>query len=66
MIGVTGVCYVTTKEHLGLPNKEDVKVGVITYKIAAHTADLAIGMQEIRQGPTLYIERDLNLDGRIN
>ncbi|MBU6163187.1 MAG: phosphomethylpyrimidine synthase ThiC, partial [Myxococcales bacterium] len=36
-------CYVTPKEHLGLPNREDVKVGVITYKIAAHAADLAKG-----------------------
>ena len=37
------LCYVTPKEHLGLPNKEDVRVGVITYKIAAHAADLAKG-----------------------
>ena len=37
------LCYVTPKEHLGLPNKQDVKVGVITYKIAAHAADLAKG-----------------------
>jgi phosphomethylpyrimidine synthase len=37
------LCYVTPKEHLGLPNKEDVKEGVITYKIAAHAADLAKG-----------------------
>jgi phosphomethylpyrimidine synthase len=36
-------CYVTPKEHLGLPNKADVKTGVITYKIAAHAADLAKG-----------------------
>ncbi|WP_312058498.1 phosphomethylpyrimidine synthase ThiC, partial [Pantoea septica] len=36
-------CYVTPKEHLGLPNKEDVKQGLITYKIAAHAADLAKG-----------------------
>jgi phosphomethylpyrimidine synthase len=36
-------CYVTPKEHLGLPTKEDVKEGVITYKIAAHAADLAKG-----------------------
>ena len=35
------LCYVTPKEHLGLPNRDDVKVGVITYKIAAHAADLA-------------------------
>ncbi|MFT5464914.1 MAG: phosphomethylpyrimidine synthase, partial [Planctomycetota bacterium] len=41
--GTAMLCYVTPKEHLGLPNKEDVKVGVITYKIAAHAADLAKG-----------------------
>jgi phosphomethylpyrimidine synthase len=46
MIGWFGcamLCYVTPKEHLGLPNREDVKDGVITYKIAAHAADLAKG-----------------------
>jgi phosphomethylpyrimidine synthase len=37
------LCYVTPKEHLGLPNKKDVKDGVIAYKIAAHAADLAKG-----------------------
>ncbi|HZH34349.1 MAG TPA: phosphomethylpyrimidine synthase ThiC, partial [Pyrinomonadaceae bacterium] len=37
------LCYVTPKEHLGLPNKKDVKEGVITYKLAAHAADLAKG-----------------------
>ena len=42
--GTALLCYVTPKEHLGLPNKHDVKVGVITYKIAAHAADLAKGM----------------------
>ena len=41
--GCAMLCYVTPKEHLGLPNKEDVKAGVITYKIAAHAADLAKG-----------------------
>lgn len=41
--GTAMLCYVTPKEHLGLPNKEDVKEGVITYKIAAHAADLAKG-----------------------
>jgi len=46
MIGSYGcalLCYVTPKEHLGLPNKEDVRAGVIAYKIAAHAADLAKG-----------------------
>ncbi|WAF74815.1 phosphomethylpyrimidine synthase ThiC [Aeromonas dhakensis] len=41
--GCAMLCYVTPKEHLGLPNKEDVKQGLITYKIAAHAADLAKG-----------------------
>jgi len=41
--GVSMLCYVTPKEHLGLPNRDDVKTGVITYKIAAHAADLAKG-----------------------
>ncbi|GLQ32495.1 phosphomethylpyrimidine synthase ThiC [Litoribrevibacter albus] len=46
MIGWYGcamLCYVTPKEHLGLPNKDDVKTGIITYKLAAHAADLAKG-----------------------
>jgi phosphomethylpyrimidine synthase len=41
--GTAMLCYVTPKEHLGLPNRDDVKTGVITYKIAAHVADLAKG-----------------------
>jgi phosphomethylpyrimidine synthase len=41
--GTAMLCYVTPKEHLGLPNKEDVKAGIIAYKIAAHAADLAKG-----------------------
>ena len=41
--GTAMLCYVTPKEHLGLPNKEDVRAGVVTYKIAAHAADLAKG-----------------------
>jgi len=41
--GCSMLCYVTPKEHLGLPNKEDVKQGLIAYKVAAHTADLAKG-----------------------
>lgn len=42
-LGTAMLCYVTPKEHLGLPNREDVRTGVITYKIAAHAADLAKG-----------------------
>ena len=41
--GAAMLCYVTQKEHLGLPNKVDVKEGVITFKLAAHAADLAKG-----------------------
>jgi phosphomethylpyrimidine synthase len=43
MFGTAMLCYVTPKEHLGLPDREDVKAGVIAYKIAAHAADLAKG-----------------------
>ena len=46
--GCAMLCYVTPKEHLGLPNKEDVKQGVIAYKIAAHAADLAKGLKGAR------------------
>jgi phosphomethylpyrimidine synthase len=49
--GTAMLCYVTPKEHLGLPNAEDVKQGVITYKIAAHAADLA-------RGNTRALQRD--------
>ncbi|XP_065045433.1 phosphomethylpyrimidine synthase, chloroplastic-like isoform X3 [Musa acuminata AAA Group] len=44
-LGTALLCYVTPKEHLGLPNRDDVKAGVISYKIAAHAADLAKGHQ---------------------
>ncbi len=47
--GTAMLCYVTPKEHLGLPNKDDVKTGVITYKIAAHAADLAKGHPGARE-----------------
>ena len=46
--GTAMLCYVTPKEHLGLPDREDVKTGVITYKIAAHAADLAKGHPSAR------------------
>lgn len=46
--GTAMLCYVTPKEHLGLPNKEDVRQGVIAYKIAAHVADLAKGNKSAR------------------
>ncbi|CAM4062944.1 thiamine biosynthesis protein ThiC [Bacillus manliponensis] len=47
--GTSMLCYVTPKEHLGLPNKDDVREGVITYKIAAHAADLAKGHKTAHQ-----------------
>ncbi len=47
--GTAMLCYVTPKEHLGLPNKEDVKQGIIAYKIAAHAADLAKGHPHARE-----------------
>jgi phosphomethylpyrimidine synthase len=47
--GAAMLCYVTPKEHLGLPNKDDVRQGVIAYKIAAHAADIASGRKNARQ-----------------
>jgi phosphomethylpyrimidine synthase len=47
--GAAMLCYVTPKEHLGLPKKEDVKQGVIAYKIAAHAADVALGIPGSRE-----------------
>ena len=56
--GAAMLCYVTPKEHLGLPNKDDVRQGVIAYKIAAHAGDIARGRKnarnrddELSQGP---------------
>src|SRR5438270_4261452 len=46
--GAAMLCYVTPKEHLGLPNKDDVRQGVIAYKIAAHAADIARGRKNVR------------------
>jgi phosphomethylpyrimidine synthase len=48
-MGTAMLCYVTPKEHLGLPNKKDVKDGLIAYKIAAHAADLAKGHRQARE-----------------
>src|SRR5437868_9744085 len=47
--GASMLCYVTPKEHLGLPNKDDVRQGVIAYKIAAHAGDIARGRHGVRQ-----------------
>ena len=46
--GASMLCYVTPKEHLGLPKKDDVKQGCIAYKIAAHAADVALGIRAAR------------------
>ncbi len=53
-MGTSMLCYVTTKEHLALPNKDDVREGVVTFKLAAHAADLA-------KGHPAAIERDLQM-----
>jgi len=50
--GTAMLCYVTPKEHLGLPNRDDVKDGVTTYKLAAHAADLAKGHPGPKPGTT--------------
>src|SRR5947207_7707745 len=47
--GAAMLCYVTPKEHLGLPNKDDVRQGVIAYKIAAHAGDIARGRKDARK-----------------
>ena len=66
--GCSVLCYVTPKEHLGLPNKEDVKQGIIAYKIAAHAADLAKGHPTAHHPRPCLIssKQDLTFNGRIN
>lgn len=64
--GTAMLCYVTPKEHLGLPNKNDVREGVIAYKIAAHAADLAKGHPGARRGTTLCPKRGLNSAGETS
>ena len=64
--GTAVLCYVTPKEHLGLPNKEDVKQGVIAYKIAAHAADLAKGHPSAHCWDDILSAARLNFAGRIN
>ena len=60
--GTAMLCYVTPKEHLGLPDKQDVKDGVIAYKIAAHAADLAKGHPAARApGTTRSVPRALRV-----
>ena len=64
--GTSMLCYVTPKEHLGLPDKNDVKIGVVTYKIAAHAADLARGNKGAYYEIMCCQKPDSSLDGRIN
>ena len=60
------LCYVTPKEHLGLPNKEDVKEGLMAYRIAAHAADLAKGILQHKSETMLFLKQGLNSGGKIN
>jgi phosphomethylpyrimidine synthase len=64
--GTAMLCYVTPKEHLGLPNKKDVKDGVIAYKIAAHAADIAKGHPGARTLDDALSKARFNFAGRIN
>ena len=64
--GTAMLCYVTPKEHLGLPNKDDVREGVITYKIAAHAADLAKGAKRLISVMMHFQKLALNSVGAIN
>ena len=64
--GTAMLCYVTPKEHLGLPNRDDVKAGVIAYKIAAHAADLAKGHPARASGTTRCRRRGSSSGGRIS
>ncbi|MBV1703487.1 MAG: phosphomethylpyrimidine synthase ThiC, partial [Hyphomicrobiales bacterium] len=66
--GTAMLCYVTPKEHLGLPDREDVKVGVITYRIAAHAADLAKGhpAAKIRDDALSQARFDFRWDDQFN
>ena len=59
--GTAMLCYVTPKEHLGLPDRDDVKVGVVTYKLAAHAADLAKGHPAAKVRDDALITRALRL-----
>ncbi len=66
--GTAMLCYVTPKEHLGLPNKKDVKDGIITYKIAAHAADLAKGFPgaQIRDNAVSKARFEFRWDDQFN
>jgi len=60
--GASFLCYVTPKEHLGLPDKEDVKQGVIAYKIAAHSADIALNRKNARKVDDEIARARINFD----
>ena len=60
--GCSMLCYVTPKEHLGLPNAEDVRVGIISYKIAAHAADIARGRKGARDADDQMSDARYNFD----
>jgi len=60
------LCYVTPKEHLALPDKDDVRTGVVTYKIAAHAADLAKGHPGAAIRDNALRKQDMNSDGKIS
>jgi len=62
--GASMLCYVTPKEHLGLPNKEDVKLGIIAYKIAAHAADIARHRKGARDRDDQLSRARFNFDWR--
>jgi phosphomethylpyrimidine synthase len=64
--GTAMLCYVTPKEHLGLPDKQDVRDGIITYKLAAHAADLAKGHPARRRATTRCRRRASNSAGTIS
>ena len=64
--GTAMLCYVTPQEHLGLPDKKDVKDGVIAYKIAAHAADPAKGHPGAQLRDNALSKARLNSAGRIN
>jgi len=65
-LGTALLCYVTPKEHLGLPNRYDVKTGVISYKIAAHAADWQRVIPMHKLGTMPLARQGLSLDGSIN
>jgi phosphomethylpyrimidine synthase len=64
--GTAMLCYVTPKEHLGLPDRDDVKDGVIAYKIAAHAADLAKGHPGAQPATTRSARRASSSAGRTS